>query len=117
MNIDEINNIRIYSIVFKGDYMSATKEENVNQKRNPHNIILENRSSMMISGVEDVDSFDDQTIVVYTGIGELTIKGEKLHVNKLSLESGELNLSGNIFSMVYSEVDSKNTSFFSKLFK
>ncbi len=85
--------------------------------KGPHNVILENRKKLILTGVEDVDSFDEQTVVAYTSLGELTIKGEKLHVNKLSTESGELNIEGEVSSMVYSENQSGNVGFFAKLFR
>ena len=40
-----------------------------------HNLILEERGNLTITGVEDVDSFDEETVVVYTGLGELTVRG------------------------------------------
>lgn len=82
-----------------------------------HSLILENRKSLAISGVSDVDSFDDQTIVTYTEIGELTIKGSNLHINKLNLEVGELVVSGEISSLFYTDNVSSNGSFISKLFR
>ena len=69
----------------------------------PHNLILEDRKKLVVSGVEDVDSFDEQTVVAYTAVGELMIKGEGLHINKLSLETGELTLDGEIASLTYTE--------------
>ncbi len=42
----------------------------------PHGIIIENREKMSVSGVQDVVSFDDQTVVLNTSMGELTVKGE-----------------------------------------
>ncbi len=83
----------------------------------PHSLILENRKKLALSGVSDVDSFDDQSITAYTDIGELIIRGKNLHINKLNLESGELHLDGEIYSMIYTENQSSNTSFFSKLFR
>lgn len=83
----------------------------------PHNLILEDRKKLVVSGVEDVDSFDEQTVVAYTAVGELMIKGEGLHINKLSLETGELTLDGEIASLTYTENRSSNCSFFSKLFR
>ena len=83
----------------------------------PHNLILEDRKKLTVSGVEDVDSFDEQTVIAYTGVGELMIKGEHLHINKLSLETGELTLEGEVASLTYSENRSGNASFFSKLFR
>ena len=50
------------------------------------NIILENREKLSISGVLDVLSFDDQVVMVETELGLLTIKGERLKINKLILQ-------------------------------
>ena len=83
----------------------------------PHSLILEDRKKLVVSGVEDVDSFDEQNVVAYTAVGELLIKGEGLHINKLSLETGELTLDGEIASLTYSENRSGNGSFFSKQFR
>ena len=55
----------------------------------PHQLILEDRRALTLSGVSDVDSFDEMTVIVYTDLGELTIKGENLHINRLNLESGD----------------------------
>ena len=83
----------------------------------PHNVILEDRKSLMITGVSDVDSFDDQTITVYTDLGEMTIRGTGLHIGELSLETGELNITGNIFALGYSDNREKQGGFFSRMFK
>ena len=69
----------------------------------PHQLILEDRRALTVSGVSDVDSFDELTVVVYTDLGELTVKGENLHINRLNLESGELMLEGHIQSLVYTD--------------
>ncbi|HEX3039778.1 MAG TPA: sporulation protein YabP [Caproiciproducens sp.] len=82
----------------------------------PHSLILENRRTLTATGVSNVDSFDDQTIVAYTDLGELTIRGSKLQINKLNIETGELNLNGEITSMSYSE-NRPASGFFSRLFK
>lgn len=83
----------------------------------PHNLILEGRKKLTLTGVSDVDSFDDRAVVAYTSYGELTIKGKDLHISKLSLESGELSLDGEISSMSYSESHEASGGFFSKLFR
>jgi sporulation protein YabP len=85
--------------------------------KDTHALILENRRSLNISGVCDVDSFDDKIILVYTNLGELTIKGSDLHINKLNLESGEILLEGTILSLVYTDNESKKLGLFSKIFK
>ena len=56
----------------------------------PHSVVLEDRRRLTVSGISDVDSFDEQTIVVFTPLGELTVKGADLHISHLDLEMGEL---------------------------
>ncbi len=82
----------------------------------PHSLILENRRALTATGVSNVDSFDEQTIVAYTDLGQLVIKGTKLQINKLNIETGELTLNGDISSMSYSETQLTG-GFFSRLFK
>ena len=92
----------------------------VDEKRTvklPHSLILENRKSLTVTGVSDIDSFDEQSVVAYTDLGELTIRGRNLHINKLSLEVGELTLDGEVSSMTYTDNQSNNVGFLSKLFR
>ena len=84
------------------------------------NLILENRGKLTISGVNDVLSFDDQVVVVETELGLLTIKGENIRVNKLSIDTSEVILEGEISYLAYSDKDEqkmKNASLLSKIFK
>ena len=83
------------------------------------NIILENRRKLSISGVLDVLSFDDQIVILETDLGMLTVKGEDLRINKLSLDSTEVIIDGNINSLTYSEKQDKKSSgtILSKIFK
>lgn len=83
-----------------------------------HNVIMENRSKMSLSGVTDVDCFDENTILIYTIMGELTIKGKHLQVNDFSVETGEMSLQGDIYSIIYGDKDKKSPlKFFAKLFR
>ncbi len=84
------------------------------------NIILENREKLTISGVNDVLSFDDQVVVLETELGLLTVKGENIRVNKLSIDTSEVILEGEISYIAYSDKNqekAKNTSLISKIFK
>ena len=84
------------------------------------NVILENREKLTISGVLDVLSFDDQIVIVETELGLLTIKGENLRINKLSLDTTEVIVEGNIFNLSYSEktIDKKaGGSLIGKIFR
>ena len=54
------------------------------------NLILENRNKISVSGVKDVLSFDDQVVIMETELGLLTVKGENLRINKLSIDTSEI---------------------------
>ncbi|MBO5522552.1 MAG: sporulation protein YabP [Roseburia sp.] len=85
-----------------------------------HKVLLVNRSSGAFSGVVDVLSFDVAEILLETEMGMLLIKGHDLHVNRLSLEKGEIDIEGRIDSLTYSEVKNAGKqaeSFLGRLFK
>ena len=84
-----------------------------------HNLILENRNKLSISGVLDVFSFDDQIVILETELGLLTVKGDNLRINKLSIDTSEVVIEGEIFSLSYSDKDTEknSASIFSKIFK
>ncbi|NLC11172.1 MAG: sporulation protein YabP [Firmicutes bacterium] len=68
-----------------------------------HQLTIENREKMDITGVLNVDSFDDEEIILETQQGLLAIRGEELHIKNLNLEQGELNVEGLIMELAYSE--------------
>ena len=85
---------------------------------NVHNIIMENRKKLTVSGVTDVDRFDENTVLLYTNMGELTVKGNDLHVNELSVTDGELNIEGEIDAVIYGDRDRQSPlSLLGKLFR
>ena len=69
-----------------------------------HKLVVNNRKTAMVTGVLDVLYFDLNEILLETEQGMLTIKGADLHVNRLTLEKGEVDIEGRIDSMAYSEV-------------
>ena len=87
--------------------------------RLPHNIILEDRKSLSVSGVNDIDSFDENYIVLFTELGELTVKGRNLHISKLNVDTGELTMDGEIIAIYYNEETAKKSSggMFAKMFR
>ena len=85
--------------------------------RAPHNIILQERRSMTVTGVTDVDSFDEEMVVVYTELGELTVRGSGLHINKIDVEAGELSLEGQIDSLSYADQPAARGGFFARMFR
>lgn len=86
--------------------------------KTPHNIILEDRNRLSVSGVKDVDTFDDQVVILLTNMGELTIKGRNIHINNLSIETGDLSLTGEIIAMYYNDiVENSKRNIFKKIFR
>lgn len=85
-----------------------------------HSFAMDNREKALISGVNDVISFDLEKILLETDYGMVTIKGDNLHVRRLSVEKGEVDIDGRIDAVEYSEVSSyakKGESVISRLFK
>ena len=88
------------------------------EKNNVHNVILEGRKNLTISGVTDVDSFDERGISLYTQLGELVIKGRELHINSMSVETGDMTIEGDIWALNYGDKDKKSSAtFLGKLFR
>ncbi len=86
----------------------------------PHRLTLQNRQSGSITGIVDVVSFDESAVILDTDMGLMTIKGRGLHVSRLSLEKGEVDVEGSIDSMAYSSNESlrkSGESFLARLFK
>ncbi|MBR5234494.1 MAG: sporulation protein YabP [Clostridia bacterium] len=83
----------------------------------PHNISVDERHNISITGVTDIGGYDEQTIVAFTQFGEVTVKGEGLHIIRMSVEMGELVAEGTINSINYSEMKQRDEGFFSRLFK
>ena len=77
------------------------------QVRKNHTLILENRAALTISGITDIDRFDEREIVVFTQLGELTISGRELHIRSVSLEQGELTVEGEIWGLLYGDKDKR----------
>ena len=95
----------------------AVKFEEKRAIKLPHNIIMEDRKSLVITGVSDVDSFDEQCIIAFTDLGELTIKGTALNISKLSTDTGELSITGNIIAIAYTDERKSGGGLFGRLFK
>ncbi|MBE6824094.1 MAG: sporulation protein YabP [Ruminococcaceae bacterium] len=83
--------------------------------KSSHTLILDNRSKLTLTGVNDVLGFDEQNVNLLTDIGALIVKGEALHINKLSLESKDVCIDGKINSLQYLSQNTKSLK--SKLFK
>lgn len=83
----------------------------------PHSLIIDNRNSLTVTGVTEVDNFNDEEICLYTSYGQITVKGENLQVSVLNTDSGDVTASGKINSVSYADRTEKHQSFFSKVFR
>ena len=95
-------------------------EEKKLPKPKVQNLILENRERVSVSGVIDVESFNDECVIADTELGLLIIKGIDLHINKLNIESSELGIEGEIISCEYSDRNNSRNrggGFFARIFK
>lgn len=95
-------------------------EDLTNVNKRAHKLILNNRRTCNLTGVNDVLSFDENEIILETDQGMLMIKGNELHVNRLTLDKGEVDVDGRIDSFTYSEqsgMGTKGESLLSRLFK
>ena len=81
-----------------------------------HRLELVGRERLMVSGVEDVERFDETGIIMSTSAGTLGITGEDLHIGKLSLDGGELHVDGRVDSVSYEDDGPSRGGFFSRLF-
>ena len=82
-----------------------------------HRLELTGREQLTISGVEDVERFDETGIVMSTAAGTLVITGENLHIGKLSLDGGELHVDGRIDALSYEDGGRESGGgFFRRLF-
>ncbi len=93
--------------------------EDLNVTKRAHRIMMTNRRTCTISGVNDVLSFDIHEVLLETEQGTLQMKGDDLHVNRLMLDKGEVDIDGKIDSLVYSDVaqGNKGESILTRLFK
>ena len=82
----------------------------------PHNIILEGREKLSISGVLDVQSFDEEQVLLETVRGMVVVRGQGLHVERLQLEAGELIVEGEIGLIEYDDSVQPRSSWFKRLF-
>ncbi len=94
------------------------QQEKIQKPKMPHNIIMENRKKLSLTGVLDIDSFNEQGIIALTELGVLIIKGLDLHINKLNVDSGDVSVEGEIASLVYTNLNDKKTgSILKNMFK
>ena len=90
-------------------------------EKRQHKMSMLNRETCSLTGVKDVIAFDVAEVILETSMGILLIKGKNLHVKRLNLDKGEVDLEGKVDAFTYTEQGSlqgaKQESFFAKLWK
>lgn len=90
------------------------------EKKFKHNVIINDREFIKVTGVLDVISFDEEMVVAETEMGIMILKGINFHVSKLDLDNGNLEIDGEIHSLLYEEKGTygkPSGGFLSKIFK
>jgi len=82
-----------------------------------HSVIMESRKKLNVSGVKDVLSFDDETILLDTIMGRMTVKGEGLHIVNFNTDTGDMSATGQVHAVVYMSDGRSSGGFMSRLFR
>lgn len=90
-------------------------EQTQKSERKNHLLSMENREKLSLTGVSDVTGFDESVIVLATGLGPLTVRGERLHIDRIDLAAGQLEVRGKVRELSYDE-QSAEGGFWSRLF-
>lgn len=93
-------------------------KENISRVATDHNVKINNRKNLEISGVKEVDSFDNEEFLLETVMGYLIVRGQNLQLKNLDVNDGSVVIKGKIYELSYiDEQQEKAKGFFSKLFK
>lgn len=83
----------------------------------PHSLSLDGRGRLLVSGVTEVMSFNEQEVLMGTTRGTLTVRGADLHMEKLSVDSGDVVVTGSIDALEYEDPEPRSEGFFARLFR
>jgi len=94
-------------------------EERKPGRMRAHTVLLDNRERAVITGVQDVDRFNETEVMLLTDAGALVIEGQNLHISRLNLDEGQLIVDGLIIAVEYCEGKGgeKNTPLFARIFR
>ena len=92
-------------------------EEKRGEVQKEHKILVVDREIISLTGVEEVESFDEKEISLITSLGSLVLEGEDFKMNMLSVESGEMEISGYLNGARYNDYAKSTGSFWQKIFK
>ena len=82
----------------------------------PHKLTLEGRNRLNLTGITEVESFDEGMVVLHTTRGVLVVRGQGLHLQMLSLDGGQVLVDGTVDSLTYEDDTGPVGGFFSRLF-
>lgn len=83
-----------------------------------HKVTIENRERLTVGAVEDIESFDEEKIVILTDMGTMVVSGADFRINRLNVDDGQLIIEGSIDEIQYSDTAPKDSGgFFSRLFR
>ncbi len=82
-----------------------------------HNLIMQERKKLVLGGVCDVYSFSEELVIIETTMGELTIKGEGLHIDGFNRETGDMQMNGRVVALAYTGDGKKSGSLFGRIFR
>ena len=97
--------------------MVVEERKNIGLNNTVQNLVLENRNKLNITGVKDVLSFDDEVIIMETELGLLNVKGDNLKINKLSIDTGDVSIEGEINNLGYSDHSKYLNNYINKIYK
>ena len=89
-------------------------EEKARPVTAPHSLTLDSRKKLKLSGITDVESFDENEVRLSTSLGEMTVEGDGLHIEKLTLDSGDLLITGNISCLRYEDSQTVRRGLFAR---
>lgn len=81
------------------------------------NVIIEGRKRLNVSGVKQVNSFDEETILLDTALGRMTVKGENMKIESFNTDTGDLTAVGTVHAVVYMAGRDSGGGFISRLFR
>lgn len=93
--------------------MTQANTENVKK----HAVVMEDRKTLQISGISEVNSFDDEAVVLSSSLGELTVRGSGLKIAEFDRETTRLFLEGRVSALFYSDNTKQAGSVFKRIFK
>ena len=82
----------------------------------PHKLSLDGRSRLTMTGITEVESFDESMVVLHTTRGDLVVRGQGLHLQLLSLDGGQVHVDGTVDSLTYEDSAKDAGGFFTRLF-